>query len=209
MRQKRRTPIATLAGAAFVIAVAAASAGAQKLSPGELATRLSGTWKLNRELSSGFAPGRNPGGPGRGARPLFATSTALPQRRGGGGSGGGGDATDLTPEERASQAAIRQIEQIAEEITITATAEKITFKDARGERSYPVDDKTVKIDVGNAKISAKSKWDKSVLKQEFSNPQSKLTQTWGIDDAGHLVLTAKVESLTLLTPERKAVFDRK
>ncbi len=54
----------------------------------------------------------------------------------------------------------------------------------------------------------KSKWDKNVLKQEFSNTQAKLIETWGLDEADRLVLTAKVESMTLLTPEQKAVFDR-
>jgi hypothetical protein len=46
------------------------------------------------------------------------------------------------------------------------------------------------------------------LKQEFSNTQAKLIQTWGVDEAGRLLLTAKLESMTLVTPERKAVFDR-
>jgi hypothetical protein len=44
--------------------------------------------------------------------------------------------------------------------------------------------------------------------REVEVGQAKLIQTWGVDDAGHLVLTAKVESMTLVTPARKAVFDR-
>jgi hypothetical protein len=39
--------------------------------------------------------------------------------------------------------------------------------------------------------------------------QSKLTQTWNVDADGRLVLVAKVESLRLVTPEQKAVFDRR
>ena len=69
-------------------------------------------------------------------------------------------------------------------------------------------------------MKVKSKWDKKVLRQEFTNSQAKLTQTWGLDDAGHMVLTMKVESMTvnlgagadrptaLVSQERKAVFDR-
>jgi len=34
-------------------------------------------------------------------------------------------------------------------------------------------------------------------------------QTWTVDGTDHLVLAAKVESLRLITPERKAVFDRR
>jgi hypothetical protein len=64
------------------------------------------------------------------------------------------------------------------------------------------------MNVAGAQVSVKSKWDKNTLKQEFSNSQAKLVESWGLDDAGHLVLTAKVESMTLQTPDQKAVFDR-
>ena len=84
----------------------------------------------------------------------------------------------------------------------------MTFIDTRGERTYAVNDKTSEIFVASSPVKVKSKWDKQVLKQEFSNPQAKLVQTWSVDGTDHLVLTAKVESLRLVTPERKAVFDR-
>ena len=204
--------------------------------PQDLAAKLSGTWVLNRDMSTGFgAPGRGRGGtpcafaeatadksPGlQRPGPLFAMA-ATSQRGGGGGRGGGGvptDATDLTPEQRAEQAAMRQLQQIDERITIKASADAVTFVDVRGERTYAVNDKTSTIDVGGSAVKVKSKWDKCVLKQEFNNTQAKLVETWGLDDADHLVLTAKVESLTmgvgvdrltpLVTPDRKAVFDRR
>jgi hypothetical protein len=179
----------------------------QKLSPQDLAGKLSGTWVLNRELSTGFG---RPSGRRGGARPLFAAAGLVSQRRGGGGGGGApSDASDLTPEQRAEQAAMRELQQIAPQIEIKATADSVTFIDARGERTYAVNDKSVKIEVGGAQVSVKSKWDKNVLKQEFSNTQAKLIETWGLDDAGRLVLTAKLESMTLRTPEQKAVFDRR
>ncbi len=44
-------------------------------------------------------------------------------------------------------------------------------------------------------MNTKSRWDKAILRQEFSTPSSKLIQTWEVDENGRLVLTAKVESL--------------
>ena len=103
---------------------------------------------------------------------------------------------------------MRQLQQIAPQVTIKASAESITFVDARGERTFAINDKTSKIEVAGAQVSVKSKWDKNQLKQEFSNTQARLVETWSIDDAGRLVLTAKLESMTLMTPDQKAVFDR-
>jgi hypothetical protein len=178
---------------------------AQKRSPSDLAAKLSGTWVLNRELSTGFRPatGRRGGGGSR-----FASGRLLDQRGGGGAAGGATDASDLTPEQRAEQAAMRQLQQITDRITITASPDSITFVDTRGERTFSINDKSTKIDVGGSPINVKSKWDKNLLKQEFSNSQAKLMETWSVDETGHLVLTAKVESMTLQTPEQKAIFDR-
>ena len=71
-----------------------------------------------------------------------------------------------------------------------------------------INDKTSEMFVSSSPVKVKSKWDKQVLKQEFSNLQAKLVQTWSVDGSDRLVLTAKLESLRLITPERKAVFDR-
>ena len=138
----------------------------------------------------------------------------------GGRRGAPNDATDMTPQQRAEQAAMRELEQISDRITVKASADSVTFVDTRGERTYAVNDKASPIEVGGTSVKVKSKWDKKVLKQEFSNSQAKLTQTWGLDDAGHMVLTMKVESMTvnlgagadrptaLRSQEQKAVFDR-
>ena len=200
----------------LVVAVAliafgfAVSVTAQKLSPADAAARLSGTWTLNRELSPGFkAPGGRPGNPGRGGGALFtvAAPAFAPQRGGGGGAATG--PSDLSPAELAAQAAMRQLQQLADEITINATAEKVTFIDTRGERTYTPDGKNAKITVAGSEVSTKTRWDKTALRQEFSTTSAKLTQTWDVDNDGRLVLTAKVESLRLRTPEQKAVFDKK
>lgn len=200
----RRRILLAAAAAGMMVIIGGAALRAQKLTPADLAVKLSGTWVLNRDLSTGF---RSSGQRGR----LLLVSASPAQRRGGG--GGGRDNTpaspnDLTPEQRAEQAAMRQLQQIAERIVIKASAESVTFTDTRGERTFAIDDKTSRIDVGGSPVAVKSKWDKNVLKQEFSNTQAKLVETWGLDNAGRLVLTAKLESMTLTTPDEKAVFDR-
>ena len=206
-----RLRIAPIVVGALATLVGIDGLAAQKLAPADAAARLSGTWTLNRELSQGFrTPGGRPGGPGRGgalfslAAPSFAPQRDSPTA-----------ASDLSPADLAAQAAMRQLQQLSDEITINATADKIIFIDARGERTYTTDGKNAKIMVAGAEVSTKSKWDKSALKQEFSTASTtpsasmKLTQTWDVDNNGRLVLTAKLESLRLTTPEQKAVFDKK
>jgi hypothetical protein len=194
----------SFAGAALALGV---SAAAQNPSPADTAQKLTGTWALNRELSKGFsAPGGRPGGPGRGGA-LFAVAPAFAQGRGGGGQAAGG-AGDLSPAEVADISAMRQLQQIAEVITIAATENQITFSDARGERQYAINNKSTRLDMAGD-VSVKSRWDKATLKQEFSTAQSKLTQTWSVDENGRLVMLAKVESMRLRTPEQRAVFDRR
>lgn len=201
-----------VAGAVLVLA-ASVTAGSQNVTPAEAAERLSGTWAFNRDLSKGFsAPGARPGGPGRGGA-LFAAAPGLGQGRGGGGTGGQGGAaptaSDMTPEEIAAANAMRQLQQIADVLTIKASADRVTFADARGEREYAIDGKTARITVAGAEVSTKTRWDKATLRQEFSTPQSKLTQAWEVDKDGRLVLIAKVESLRFRTPDQRAVFDRR
>lgn len=189
---------------------------AQKLTPAEAAARLSGTWTINRELTSGFnAAGRRGGRGGGGNFSLggnaarFGPTASYAQRGGGTGPSTASDMSDLSPAERAEMAAMRELQQLAEVINIKATAEQIAFEDARGQRIYAIDNKNTKLTVAGSEVNTKSRWDKAILRQEFSTPSSKLIQTWEVDENGRLVLTAKVESLRLMTPEQKAVFDKK
>ncbi len=189
---------------------------AQKLTPAEVAARLSGTWTINRELTSGFNAAGRRGGRGGGGNfsiggnaARFGPTASYAQRGGGTGPSTASDMSDLSPAERAEMAAMRELQQLAEVITIKATAEQVAFEDARGQRTYAIDNKNTKITVAGSEVNTKSRWDKAILRQEFSTPSSKLIQTWEVDENGRLVLTAKVESLRLMTPEQKAVFDRK
>ncbi len=150
---------------------------------------------------------RRGGGPARGGA-LYAIASS-PVQPGGGGGQTPSRPSDLSPAELAAQAAMRQLQQLADEITIDASVERVTFRDARGERTYTVDGKNAKITVAGAEVSTKSRWDKTALKQEFSTASAKLTQTWDVDENGRMVLVAKLESLRLITPEQRAVFDKK
>jgi hypothetical protein len=202
----------SVALAAIALAGAAATATAvQKLTPAEVAAKMSGTWVLNRELTTGFnAPKGGPGGQGGGGRGAnFNVAGIGAQRGAGAGPSTASDASDMTADERAAMMAMRELQQIAELVSIKATETDIAFADARGQRSYMLDGKGVKIVAAGTEVSVKSRWDKAIVKQEFSTTSSKLTQTWSVDENGRLVMTAKVESLRLRTPEQRAVFDRK
>jgi hypothetical protein len=180
---------------------------AQKAIPTDLAASLSGTWRVNRDLSD---PLSDPLRGGRRGVALFSRAAPVAQRggRGGGGAEAPNTNADLTPEELAAQAAIRELQRVAEIITIKATADSVSFTDARGERTYPVNGRKIVVDIASAKVNVKSSWDKSTLKQEFSTPKATFTERWQVDQTNRLVLKAKLESLTMVSKEVKTVFDK-
>ena len=61
---------------------------------------------------------------------------------------------------------------------------------------------------GGCSIKVKSRWDRATLRQEFSSAQRTLKRSWSIDDQGHLVLTQHIESISLMTKDARAVFDK-
>ena len=196
-----------VAAAGAVLAMAGAvSASGQKATPAEVAEKMSGTWKLNRELSPGLAaPAR-----GRAGGPAFMIGGAPGQRGGGGGGGMQSPTTaaDLPPDVLAAQAAMRDLQQIAETVTIKAALDSITVADPRGERTYAIDGKSSKLTVGAATIDVKTKWDKAAVRQEFSSPSTRLVRSWEVDEQNHLVIKSKIESMTMNSKEVKAVYDR-
>jgi hypothetical protein len=191
---------------------------AQKVTPADVAASLSGTWKVNRELSDPLSDpvrgGRRGGLPrasqSESSGPLFARAALVVQRGGRGGGGADSPTTnaDLTPEELAVQAALRELQRVAEIITIKATVDSVSFSDARGEQTYPVNGKKVVVEIAGAKVNVKSGWEKSALKQQFSTSKATFTETWQIDQTNRLVLRAKLESLTMVSKEVKTVFDK-
>ena len=191
----------------------AAGVRAQVGTPTDVAAKISGTWKLNLELSpSVTAPGRS-GGRGRSGvgRGSFAVGLAFPQRggRGGGGSepGAGEASAPVSAEEVAAERAVQGFQEIPTDLSIIATAEAITVKENGGQGTFAVTGKTIDIPVGAGTIKVKSKWDREALKQEFWSVRRKVIRTWSLDPAGHLILTVKVETMMKI-PELRAVFDR-
>jgi hypothetical protein len=186
-------------GLATIALFAAAScfplpARAQKSTPAEIAQKLTGSWKVNRDLSPSVGRGRG-GAAVNGPRLVLASF-----QRGGGRGGAAADASspqDLTPDQIAARNAVRQLQQVPETVQIVATPEQITFTEVRGVSSFPINNKATKIDVGDAKVDVKTKWDKATVRQEFNAFQQKLTKMWSVDENGRLVLKVLVESMTL------------
>ena len=175
---------------------------AQKLTPAEAAARLSGTWTINRELTSGFnAAGRRGGRGGGGNFSLggnaarFGPTASYAQRGGGTGPSTASDMSDLSPAERAEMAAMRELQQLAEVITIKATAEQVAFEDVRGQRTYVIDNKNTKITVAGSEVNTKSRWDKAIAQAGVLDAFEQADSNLGGRRDGRLVLTAKVESL--------------
>ena len=195
--------------AATVVAATSPALG-QKVSPADIAAKLSGAWTINKDLSPSVNPGRS--GRGRTGGPSYAIAGFAPQRGGGARGGGAPDApataSDLTPAEIAERNAIRQLEQIAQAITIKATTETVSFVDQRGEQRCALDNKSVAVAMGDAQIQVKCRWDKQVLKQDFATTKSKLTRSWEVDGEDHLLLKLHLEGIGQSPAEAKAVFNR-
>ena len=187
----------------------------QKVPAADVAARMSGTWTINRELTPNVV------GPGR-------AGPARPRR--GGGTGGllqraptypqgvranptnteptpdGVD--DMTPSELAESRGVREIRQVVPTIRITATTERVSIEDERGEQSCASDGKTDKVRIFGVYMDVKCKWDEDRLRQEFSTTRNKLTRTWSLDAGGHLVLKAKLEGIGQTSPETTTVYNR-
>lgn len=113
----------------------------------------------------------------------------------------------MTAEEVAAQAALSVLHEVPKELTIGATADAVTFGEPRGEWHFKIDGKNSPMQVPGGAIHCKSKWDKGVLRQEFSSAQRRLVKSWSLDGSDRLLLIEKIESTTL-NSESRAVFDR-
>jgi hypothetical protein len=187
-----------------------AGAPAQQQAPAELASRMTGTWKLNKELSPTLSnPGQGDGRRGRGAS--FAMSAAAAPQRGGRGGGASEPAFEgpmVTSEEAAAQTALSVIQQVPLELTIEATATGMTLVEARGESIFKIDGKNATVGVPGARIKVKSKWERGSLRQEFATALRALVRSWSVDSVGRLVLTQRIQSPTFNSKEVQAFFDR-
>jgi hypothetical protein len=180
----------------------------------ELASKMTGSWRVNKELSPGLSnSGRGREGR-RGMGPTFGVMLIAAQRGGRGGGGGGGGAESganmapLVPAEVAAQAALSIIQQVPLELTIEATPAEIKVTEPRGQSVFRIDGKNAPIEVPGGTIKVKSKWDKASLRQEFSSTQRMLVRSWSVDSNGRLVLAEHIESVTFKSKETQAVFDK-
>jgi hypothetical protein len=198
-----------LAAAALAITMGVGSAApVTAQSPAALAGRLTGRWKLNVDLTPASAK------PARG-RGQASFAVAGPVQRGGrgGGRGGAGESASgeasapLTAEEVAAQAALSVLHQVPMEMTIEATAETVVFHEPRGEWRFTIDGRNAAMEIPGGTLHSKSRWDRGALRQEFSSGQRKLVKSWVVDATDRLVLTERIESITM-NSESKAVFDR-
>ena len=207
-----RVVAATLALAMNSMPVMVPRLAAQGVGPREMAARLTGVWKLNVDLTPASPkPGRGRAFAG-GVAGSFAALLSAVQRGGRGGDRGGGDgrgesSAPLMPAEVAAQAALSILHEVPIEIRIEASAEAVTFRDPRGEWHFKIDDRNSTMEVPGGTLRTRSKWDRGVLRQEFSSAQRALVKTWSIDANDRLLLVEKIESITFKS-ESKAVFDR-
>ena len=213
----RRVPVLGLILATVLMGFGSrTAASAQGGAPAEVASKMTGHWKLNKELSPGLTapnPGRGRGGgEGRGAR--FAVAAPAFQRggRGGGGGGaaggGGGADSPVMSEELAAQAALSIVQQVPDDVTIAATAESVEFTEPRGRSVFKIDGKNATVEVPGGSIKVRSRWERATLRQEFSSAQRTLKRSWAVDEQNRLVLTQHIESISLMTKDARAVFDK-
>jgi hypothetical protein len=183
---------------------------AQSGAPADLATKMTGSWKLNKELSPSLAAPAAGRQGRRGGGALYAI--AAPQRggRGGGGGGasGGPEAANMMPEEAAAQTALDVLHQVPLEMRIEASPAAVTFIEPRGQWEFTVNGKTTSMQVPGGTIKVKSRWDHDTLRQEFSSTERKLMKSWSLDGDGRLVLTEHIESMTFNTKESRAIYDK-
>ena len=204
-----------LVAAGAMITTATVPVLGQKMSPGDLAQRISGTWLLDWDLTRSLAGGR--GGRGRGG----VVPVALLQQRGAPNPYPQGvranptnteptssKPSDLTPAELTERKALWQLEQVQPTINIAASADQVTIADERGDSSCDLNGKTGKVRLFGMNMDVKCKWDKDQLRQEFSTARTKVIRVWSLDASGHLLLTLKREGIDQDSPETTTVYDR-
>lgn len=204
--------IAALSGCALIVGTFATTVAAQRMTPAELATALTGTWKMNLELSPQFkAPAGRQGAAGPLGTPGTRTSgSALALQRGGGG-GGGAAAAPPDPREAAGQLALRNLQQVSDTLIVAATADSVKFTEPRGERSYVVDNKNIKSDVGSgAEMTTKSRWDNRTLRQEFIYGETKVSHAYELNPDGRRIkFTMRIDNFSGgVGRQAEAVYDK-
>ncbi len=171
---------------------------ARPFTPAEAASRMSGTWKLNEELSPLPRAGSSP------------TAGAVPSRgggaRGGGGTGGGGrpgggrgvtgGVSQAQQQELRVRALYRELNVRPSKLVITASAGTAKFVDEDdSERIVTINNKKDKLDLGTAILDSKTYWNGSALTIELdAGSQVKLYEVFELSPTGRqLLVTFRTE----------------
>ena len=187
---------------------------AQTATPAEIATRLSGSWKLNVALTpASEKPARGRGEVSRTPRltvsqPRCSAAAAAAAALPGGGGQPGSESAPLMAGEIAAQAALATLHQVPLEIVIEAQAGSVNLprepRAANG--TSTLTGRTRRWMCRAARFTA-NRNGRRVRCARNSQTRRKLVKTWSVDAQDRLVLTERVESLAP-TSESKAVFDR-
>jgi hypothetical protein len=208
MTTRATTAAALLAGVLAMAASLTADVLAQRATPAELAARVTGNWRINLDLSPQFRP---TGRQGASAAPVVPRALGglplLAVQRG----GGGAPAASADPRILAGQRAIRGLQQVPDVTAIEATAERVTFKDMRGERTYDVNNRSVRTEVGDgAEITVRSRWNNNALQQEFVFDETRVTHIFEVNAEGtRITFTLRLDNFSG-TPgsQARAVYDK-
>lgn len=163
----------------------------------------SGSWDYNPELSVDAATGRPEQAPRSAVPRSLSTAAAAPAARGGGAGGGraGGSGvgegqmrSDFDEARRAMAAIIaaerrtliRDLLEVPEKLTITATGSDVTFiDDLRRARTYVVDGKVRKYQLAAARFEARSGWDGKYFRKDIEGPNDfKMSETYFLSEDG-------------------------
>lgn len=157
----------TIAGAYPLLAQQDAPApqvlgAAKPMLPAEVAARMTGTWKLNEDLSPLPRAGSSPtaGTPDRGSR---GGGSGRP-----GGRAGQGTISQQQQDQLRIRAIYRELTVRPMQLTITATLQSATFVDADGsERIVTINNKKEKLDLGTSILDSKTYWNGAALTIEL------------------------------------------
>jgi len=159
--------------------------------PAEAAARMSGTWKLNEELSPLTRAGSSP------------TAGAVPSRGGarGGGTGGGGrggagrggvtgGVSQAQQQELRVRALYRELNVRPSKLVITASVGSAKFVDEDEiERLVTINNKKDKLDLGTAILDCKTYWNGAALTIELdAGSQVKLFEAFELSPTGRQLL---------------------
>jgi hypothetical protein len=189
-------------------------AQAKPLDPAAAAAQLSGSWRFNKELSTGTGsvtndtgappdaggsngpglwPGRSNGGPG-GINGINGYGAGQPGGVGRAPVDDGRRSAD-TDGTREVHALSDEIQQTPQQLTLVATATSVTITDDQGvTRTFAVKNVKEQIDLMVAKVDVTSTWKDGWLTLEFSAGKSmKLVESYAVElPGGHLVVTLTV-----------------